>query len=259
MKNKNKSIKSRYESYSDERIIEIVTTNRTSYTDEALKLAEEVLAERGIDLEELNVQDAVEEHLEKEAFDATKLELPNNVMVYSKDLLPEENSNLADRINTLVDDIQKNENEIIETIQSNYIALSDEDLRSKYEKIIGGIVERGSFGPKIDEDSIENYEFLLNEFEKRKLKNTTKNQANHLKVVHLLCTTLTKKHRIKGILNIIFGLILIIMGLFPKSIRHVRIISILIALWWGRQRLIVGFKHIKISNEYKKRKNKSDA
>jgi len=283
MDKENKSLTAKFDFYSDDKLIEILTFNRSAYTTEAFLSAEKVLNTRGITLEELNEaqrasqesllnqeylkekakQESLleqanflnqenssnQEELENSEFDPIKLKLPDGSVIFSKDNVEEESFNPLTRINSIVDGVEKNEKEISKILYIRYTNLSDEELLSLYGRIVNKINENGVFGLSTDEDSIENYGILLKVFEKRALKNSNENQKNHVKVARLLYRTLSKKNRRNGFLNIFIGILLLLIFLVfiaAKSIRPILILLIIL----GVQRIIAGVNQIKLGNEF---------
>lgn len=212
MKKSTNNLDQRYNTYSSEKLLDIVIENRASYTAEAIETAEKVLASRGIDWQSL-VASSPETSID-ETMQPRQLELPNQNVLFFNDT-ENNDSNLTDSIDDLVEEVEKSDQDITDNFITTYEDLYDEDLIEAYQKVVSEITDRGNFGSVNEQSSIDNYEILVDEILGRELTIKDSNLSKKAKTVNQKhYTQRSKEIKWKIVLSYIFAPLLILFGLF---------------------------------------------
>ena len=264
MYKKNNNLRDRYEAYPDEKLVEIISINRNSYTEEAVNLVTKILEERGcpFNYEEFIVNNKAESELE-----AIEFELADGIKI-SSEAKGQNISGVSDRIQMLFQEVKKDEVELTEKLEEKYISASDEELLSYYANMLKIIYEKKNFGGTTENYSVKNYILISDMIKDRNIEIPSElemlddlyDYAESLKN-----KTLTKKALFSGITRLTIGLLLIFMGLFYLavllegrmgiSIPSLFVMSILFGFGFKNAKL--GFTNLRKLKLLKEESNKS--
>lgn len=201
-----KSIRHQYlRSYTDEQLTGMVTFQRDEFDDDILKAAEEILIERGYDVEY--------EDFKAEPTDPVSLELSNGQVLFDPPEIKSDDG-ILDRINTLVDSIEEEEHAAEEHFSQKYKTQNDQGLLQEYIEVCQKVEERSGFGARTHADSLKNYQRLLTEVQARVLEIPEEFQTLHLSVSNRMRSERSRRYRRDGNIKLLIGIFLVLLVLF---------------------------------------------
>lgn len=226
-------LRKQYQDYPDEKLIHILSEDNNAYSEDAKAIAEEILLDRGYDIEH-------REALEQDPAAALdEMERPDGLI--QQDILVRESEHgVTGRINSLIDNIEQQEERLQRDWSTELQALSDEALIGQYTEILTPFTENTDSKLK-DLSPIADMELrtIIAEVSSRTLNLPAILAATHKKTKDSLNKTTLKEGRKKQNLNVPLGLVLI---LFPVLVfaagEYHRLL--LVPLIIGSQRFYVG-------------------
>ncbi len=231
-----------YQDYADEKLIHILSEEEGAYTVEAKAVAEEVLRERGYDVEHQEAFD------QDPAAQFDEMERPDG-LIHQDILVRESEHGVTGRINTLIDNIEQQEEKLQGQLSTELKAISDEELLSQYTTILAPFTEKTSskikaLGP-IAEMELRT---MITEVNTRPLSLPPEVNKVHKRIKFTLNEMTLKEGRRKQNFNGILGAFLAIFPLlfFALGASHrLSIISVII----GIERIYAGFRAMSSARE----------
>lgn len=133
-------LQKRYDAFTDEALIDILTREKDSYSILAQEVAQEELVRRGMDPEDITQSYAENGQEEQEDFQA----------------------NVFHNISHLMTEVQNIEEEVSTNYEEAYREMSPPELLSIYTRVVNKIAEKRAFGDANLEDSMANF-IILNQ------------------------------------------------------------------------------------------------
>ena len=226
-------LRKQYQDYPDEKLIHILSEEDNAYSEDAKAVAEELLRDRGYNVthvEELD-QDTAER--------LDEMERPDGI-IHQDILVRESDEGVTGRINSLIDNIEQQEERLQLGWSAELQALSDEELIAQYRDILTPFTE-GTGSKLSDLSPVAEMELrtIIAEVSSRTLTLPAILAATHKKTKDILNKRTIKEGRKKQNFNVPLGLVLI---LFPILVfaagEYHRVL--LLPLIFGFQRFYVG-------------------
>lgn len=180
----------KYNQSSNDQLIEIITSQRQSYTSETIEVIEEILTSRGVDIPEPASEFESSEEEEDGLFD-----IGANIENMASELKEEE----------IEKDIA-----VIEKINE----LSDEDLISEFHSISQKIIGQGRFDnadPTLKLDNYHRHYTKIYEEKKLPIPSEYKDEIKKSNKIYFLA--IHRRLRNRGLLNLVLGILLLVAGI----------------------------------------------
>ena len=204
-------LKKRYAAYSTEKLIGIIS-NGDGYTKMAVDTAKKILAQRDVEIPEINESSRDIDEMKNDE-EAIKLELPNGQIIFTGSQSSDNLEDVGSRMNTILDDInqreQKRENDLLE----EFINSSDTELIDTYSQILEKLPKE-QIKKLQDETELKEYSLLIEVINSRQIKIPFRLIERHNSLIDLLNKRESEKMMKKGIIRIIWGILIGIICLF---------------------------------------------
>lgn len=199
-------LRRRYEGYTDESLIEIITKKKSDYADTAIEVATQLLVTRGVDVEE--VMESYQQEIQGAA-DDIGFDTFHNIENLSQDL-----QDITEGVSV--------------SYKEKYQELTDPELLSCYTKIIEQVDEKGTFGELNAEDSLANFIIINTAIKDRGIKIPEQWEESRRKVIKEASRLKYKEENQKKWIKILVGTALVLFVVTALLASVFRLIFILL-------------------------------